>query len=261
MTSTGYLQTVEWSFPQVLLVLGGGLVGAGIAAIGIAAFSGTEVTISAFVWTFVGQAIGSFFVLAYLSRTRGTGSFATDFGLELHLGDWWGLPAGAVLQIAAAVVTAPLIQFFFPDGPPEQEVVALTEGSETVVDAILIIIAVGLLAPVVEEIVFRGMLLSRLARSMSNRWAIVAQGAIFAGIHLVDPSAIAALPGLFLIGLVLGYAAIKRGNLSLPIYLHAGVNLTAALLLIFGGDLLARLEELSGVEPAESAISLFRLVF
>ncbi len=238
-------------------MLGGGLVGAGIAAAIVAVISGTDITVSTFVWTFVGQAAGSFAVLIYLSRTRGTGSLVTDFGFELLLKHWWGLPAGAVLQIAAAVVTAPLVQLFFPEGPPEQGVVVtITEGSKSAVDAILIITAVGLLAPVVEEIIFRGMLLSRLMRSMSMWWAIIAQAAVFAGIHLVDPSAIAALPGLFLIGVALGYAAIRSGSLSLPIFLHAGVNLTAALLLIYGGDLLTRLEEMTGVEPAESVIRL-----
>ncbi len=242
-------------------MLGGGLAGAGIAAVIVAAFSGLDLTVAAFVWTFVGQAAGSFLVLLYLSRTRGTGSLVTDFGFELRLQDWWGIPAGAGLQIAAALITAPLVQLLFPDGAPEQEVVAITEASKTILDGILIIIAVGLLAPVVEEIVFRGMLLSRLVRSMSWRWAIVAQGGVFALIHLVDPSAVAALPGLFLIGVVLGFAAIKRGSLSLPIFLHAGVNLTAALLLLFGGDLVTRLEEMTGVEPAESVVALLRLVF
>lgn len=249
-----YLQTVEWNFPQIIAVFGGGLVGAFIAGAVVGAISGLEVTVSAFVWTFVGQATGNLVVLAYLSRTRGTGSFATDFGFELRLEHWWGLPAGAALQFVAAILSAPLVRVLFPDGAPEQSIVTITEGTETVVDAILILVAVGLLAPVVEEILFRGMLLSRLVRSMGMWWAIVAQAAIFAGLHLADPNAIAAIPGLFLIGAVLGYAATKTGSLSLPITLHAGVNLTAGLLLIYGGELVEWLDRMSGLEPAESVI-------
>jgi membrane protease YdiL (CAAX protease family) len=91
---------------------------------------------------------------------------------------------------------------------------------------------------------------------MRTGWAIVVQAAVFAGIHLLDPSAIAALPGLFLIGVVLGYAAIRSRNLSLPILIHAGVNLTAAVLLIFGGELAQWLEEAAESEVVQGILSL-----
>ncbi len=89
---------------------------------------------------------------------------------------------------------------------------------------------------------------------MAVWWAIAVQAAVFALIHLADPEAIAAIPGLFLIAVVLGYAAIRTGSLSLPLFLHAGVNLTAALLLLYGEPLLDWLDEMSGLEPAESLI-------
>ncbi len=255
---TDYLQNVEWSIPHVLAVLGGGLVGALVATIGVVLVYGEDLTLVAFVLTFLGQATGGLLVLAYLSQKVGTGSFATDFGFQLRLRHWWGLPAGTLLQFAAAIVTAPLVQLLFPEGAPQQEVVTIAEGSDTIFEALLILFAVGILAPVVEELTFRGMLLSRLARSMSKWWAITAQAVAFAGIHLLDPNSRAVLPGLFLIGFVLGYAAIRTGNLSLPIFLHAGVNLTAALLLVFGDDLLNWLDEMAGLEPAES---LLRMIF
>ncbi|MFB3048775.1 MAG: lysostaphin resistance A-like protein [Acidimicrobiia bacterium] len=256
---TDYLQNVEWSIPHVLAVLGGGLVGALVATIGVVLVYGEDLTLVAFVLTFLGQATGGLLVLAYLSQKVGTGSFATDFGFQLRLRHWWGLPAGTLLQFAAAIVTAPLVQLLFPEGAPQQDVVTrIAEGSDTIFEALLILFAVGILAPVVEELTFRGMLLSRLARSMSKWWAITAQAVAFAGIHLLDPNSRAVLPGLFLIAFVLGYAAIRTGSLSLPIFLHAGVNLTAALLLVFGDDLLNWLDEMAGLEPAES---LLRMIF
>ena len=75
-------------------------------------------------------------------------------------------------------------------------------------------------------------------------------------IHLLDPSAIAALPGLLLVGIVLGYAAIRTGSLSLPIMLHAGVNLTAAVALMFGNELTEWLEQVSESAGVEALISL-----
>jgi membrane protease YdiL (CAAX protease family) len=238
-----YLQEVEWSLPQVLYVFLGGIVGALIATTGALIWQGSELNVLTFAASFAGQAAGNLVVMWILSVRRGTGNFARDYGLTIEAGHWWGIPAGFGLQFAAVLVTAPLLRLLFPDGAPQQEVASITEGTTTVIEGIVIVLMVGVAAPVVEEILFRGMLLSRLVRSMRTGWAVVIQAAVFAGIHLLDPSAIAALPGLFLIGVVLGYAAIRSRNLSLPILIHAGVNLTAAVLLIFGGDLAEWLEE------------------
>lgn len=255
--TTDYVQTVEWSLWHFVAVLGGGVLASAVVGVAFVLIQGTdELSTTLILWSVVIQHLGSLTVLAYLSQTRGTGSFATDFGFALRLEHWWGLPAGAALQIGAAIVTAPLIRALFPEGPPQQSLVTVSEESSTLLEVVLLLFALVLLAPLMEELTFRGILLSRLLRSMAVWLAIGAQAATFALIHLADPEAIAALPGLFLIALVLGYAALKTGNLSLPLTLHAGVNLTAALLLLYGGRLLEWLDEMAGLEPAESVLRL-----
>jgi membrane protease YdiL (CAAX protease family) len=174
----------------------------------------------------------------WLSRLRGTGSLATDVGLVLKPGDWWGVPAGMGLQIAIALMTAPLIYWLYPDGPPEQAVAEIATTSQTLLDQVLVIVAVAVGAPIIEEMLFRGVLLSTLRRRLPA-WAAVAMSAVvFAAIHLVDPNAAAAVPGLFLLGLVLGWAALRRGDLSLAIPLHSGINLLAAISLLWGDELI-----------------------
>jgi membrane protease YdiL (CAAX protease family) len=86
------------------------------------------------------------------------------------------------------------------------------------------------------------MLLSWLNRFMGKWPSILLSAAIFASIHLIDWNARAAVPGLFIIGVVLGWAAMHRGDLSLSIPLHAGVNLLAAFFLVWGPELLDWLE-------------------
>ena len=252
-----YLQNVEWNFPQALGVFLAGIVGAFITTGAVLVFMGPELNVVAFTASFAGQAGGNLLAMWYLSVRNGTGSFRNDFGLDLELKDWWGIPAGFGLQIAVVLLTAPLLQWLFPEGAPQQEVASLTEDTTTLVERLLIVAMVGIAAPVVEEMLFRGMLLSRLIRSMRPGWAVLAQAVLFAAIHLLDPSALAALPGLVIIGAVLGYAAIRTGSLSLPITLHAGVNLTAALALMFGSELSNWLEEVSEGAGVEALISLF----
>ncbi|MEN8240203.1 MAG: CPBP family intramembrane glutamic endopeptidase, partial [Actinomycetota bacterium] len=69
--------------------------------------------------------------------------------------------------------------------------------------------------------------------------------------HLLDPNAIAVVPGLFLLGVVLAWVALKRGDLSLPIAIHSGINLLAAITILYGDQLLewseTQLEQLEGI--------------
>ncbi|MEN8113279.1 MAG: type II CAAX endopeptidase family protein [Actinomycetota bacterium] len=251
-----YLQDVEWSIPQVLYVFFGGLVGALITTTAVLFARGDDLDLMLLAASFAGQAGGNFAVMWLLSQRRGTRSLRRDFGLAINVGHWWGIPGGLFLQIAVVLVTAPLLRVFFPDGAPQQGVAEITEQVTTFADGLIIVLMVGIAAPVVEEMLFRGMLLSRLVRSMSPAWAVIVQALVFGGVHLLDPSAVAALPGLVIVGGVLGYAAIRTGSLSLPIMLHAGVNLTAVVLLIFGGSFTEWLDELAETGVTEALLSL-----
>ncbi|HVL57253.1 MAG TPA: JDVT-CTERM system glutamic-type intramembrane protease [Burkholderiaceae bacterium] len=88
-----------------------------------------------------------------------------------------------------------------------------------------------LLAPVWEEVLFRGLLQGRLGRWRAGaaRWkgitlANALTGAVFAAAHLLaHPPALA--PGFFAVSLLLGIARERSGGLALPIALHAAFNL------------------------------------
>jgi membrane protease YdiL (CAAX protease family) len=156
------------------------------------------------------------------------------------------------LQVLIALITAPFVFWLFGDDPPQQGVSDVAGSTETLAEQILVILAIAVAAPIIEEIIYRGMLLSWLRRRMSKWWAILVSAAVFAVIHAVfDPSAIAVVPGLFLLGVVLAYTALRTGDLSLPIALHSGINLLAALSLLYGDRLLdwaeTRLEEMEAV--------------
>jgi len=87
---------------------------------------------------------------------------------------------------------------------------------------------VAVTAPVVEEFVFRGVLLRSFAVHLSPGWANVAQAALFSAMHMNLKAAVF----LFLLGLVLGTLARRSGSLLAPMITHAAFNLIAALLLL-----------------------------
>lgn len=99
---------------------------------------------------------------------------------------------------------------------------------------LLVILAV-VIAPLAEEILFRGLLQGALVRLLRSRWiAIVITAAIFSVLHLVIRENVAAgesslaqvetIPSLFLLGLALGYSYEKTRSLYRPMVIHLAFN-------------------------------------
>jgi len=90
-------------------------------------------------------------------------------------------------------------------------------------------VAITLVAPTAEEILFRGLVFGAIGKWLSGPWSIVVSAAVFAVAHLQP---IYFLP-LFGVGLVLGWARAKTGGLALPILLHSANNCAALLMTQF----------------------------
>lgn len=247
-----YLPFSNWRYGHTALaLLVGILIGPFVAGSIIAVVDGPDAVEDASTFVFIGaQAISSLGILLYLSRYRGTGSWAKDYGFNLRPKFAWGIAFGMGLQIVVALLTYPLIQWFAEDDGPQQEIARIAE-SLSGMEILFFGLFVAIIAPVFEEVVFRGMLLARLTKSMGRHPAVFISGAAFAATHLFDTNAILVVPGLFVVGVVLGYAALYARNLSLPIYIHIGVNALAVILLTYSDEL----EELS--ETVESVITSF----
>lgn len=87
---------------------------------------------------------------------------------------------------------------------------------------------VAVVAPVVEEFVFRGVLFRSFAAHIRPGWANVVQAALFSAMHMNLKAAVL----LFVLGLVLGTLARRSGGLLASIVMHAVFNLIAALILL-----------------------------
>lgn len=89
----------------------------------------------------------------------------------------------------------------------------------------LLVISVG---PMVEELLFRGVLLSAIARTTNNGTAIALSAALFACVHLPDLSFLwYALPNLFLLGLILGWLRVQSASIWPAVVAHGMNNLLA----------------------------------
>jgi len=92
--------------------------------------------------------------------------------------------------------------------------------------ALVAVVVIG--APVVEELFYRGLLQRSLAARFNEGAVLVVVAAVFALVHFRPIE----IPGLFVFGLILGWAALRSGRLGPAITIHVGFNLTGLLLVL-----------------------------
>jgi membrane protease YdiL (CAAX protease family) len=78
----------------------------------------------------------------------------------------------------------------------------------------------GVVAPVAEEVFFRGFIYAGLRARWGVGWALAVTSAVFALVHLTP----GVFPPLFLMGLLLAYLYERSDSLWPSILLHAAIN-------------------------------------
>jgi membrane protease YdiL (CAAX protease family) len=217
-----------WGIPDALLCwLAGGFV-AGLAAIPVYGRA-SESPLYTFGVLLPAQQLTIFLAVIFISRVKGRGSLAADFGFRVQIGDIRALFLGAVLEVGLAIAVLPLLNLT-RDAEPQQLLRELDQSRGTP-PVLLFVIGAVVAAPLVEELLFRGLLLRALLRRLEPVGAVLISAVVFALVHYVgDPSTLPFLPALAGLGAVLGVIALRTNSLSRPILIHAGFNLTTTLL-------------------------------
>jgi len=174
--------------------------------------------------------------VVYVSRRRGTGNLAHDFGWRLRRADLGIGAIGAIVGRSTTVVVAiPLYAAFHellrnPSvGLPARE---LTPG---LFAAYAVAACVG--APVIEELFFRGLVQTRLVWRWGAVRGIVVTSVLFGAAHLIGwrgPASVLAATAIAAGGVVLGYLRYRTGRLGTSTVAHALFNAFAVLLLGLG---------------------------
>jgi membrane protease YdiL (CAAX protease family) len=95
---------------------------------------------------------------------------------------------------------------------------------------VLQIIAIGIVGPLLEEVIFRGLIFHQLRKNVPLIYAIILQAALFAISHLNVIQGTYA----FFIGILLALSFVWSRSLLLPIAIHIGMNLSGILLSEYG---------------------------
>lgn len=169
--------------------------------------------------------------------------FSYGFSNPFDLRRGWVLYGGLgiVAATASVVAASTLVVNLTGQPPPREEADALLQllpiiGASPTSTASLIIVT-GVLAPLLEETVFRGFLMTSLTKWVSTPVAIAVSACAFAGAHLTPGE----FPQLVALGIVLGLAYAQTRTLITPMLIHSlwnsGVIILLTILRLQGYDI------------------------
>ena len=216
-------------FPGPLAALGltvAGIVATTFASLFLIGIFGGEVTVASLG---IGEALG-LGAVAGLAAQRVASPQRERLGLR---GFALGFTPVLVMLLPLVVVLSELdnvIRVLLPpvELPPELEGLKRDLESRSLLRAVeTAIVAVGI-APVVEEWLFRGVVLQGLIAHLGKLRGVTLTAALFALVHLgpapSGPASLSPLVSSFVLGLVLGAVRLASGSVLAPILLSAGIG-------------------------------------
>ena len=226
----------SWSFPDFLLIW---LAGIFSATLFLLPLTGSGTQDWAVIIGLVGQYVGTLGLYFWLARRRDK-----TIDLSIKGSDLGYVGLGLLFQILLAILFIPLSSALFPDGGPVQQPAEILAGADSLALQMSLVVIAVVVAPAVEEILYRSVLLTALER-IGRRVAIIGSAAVFSAVHITGlpldrfwASAAVVLPPLFILGVVLAWLVFRNRRLGPAIMFHSGWNLLAALYLLVPPELL-----------------------
>ncbi|MDA2945437.1 MAG: CPBP family intramembrane metalloprotease [Actinomycetota bacterium] len=213
---------IAWSFGGVVL----GQIVLSIAGVEVGATISTETLAALAVVSWVTMLIGVAFA------SGGARQSLTAVSLRFSTSDLVWLPVGVIAQLVAVPVVYLPLRAIWPDN---FDPARLEETARDLVDAaggfrtLLLVMVVAVGAPLVEEIVYRGMIQRSAVIRFGPVTGWIGGSLFFAAIHLRPVE----FPGLAVAGAVFGIIALRTGRIGGAVVAHAAFNATGLLTLIW----------------------------
>ena len=217
-----------WDIAKALLLIFAGVILMGIMIAGFALATGSDLShadkLSSAPLFIAATGIYGFVLLAvYLFAVRRAGGSWAAVGLNAFSWRWLALaPFLTALEFAGMAFINTQLLWRFTGTPFENpQIETITGGMRlTKIDLFLLLILVAVIAPIAEELFFRGMLYPLLRQRWGVVLAIVASALIFGLVHFIP----VLIPGLMFVGLILGWVR-QRSNSVVPgMIIHALQN-------------------------------------
>ncbi|MEW6026582.1 MAG: type II CAAX endopeptidase family protein [Planctomycetota bacterium] len=112
----------------------------------------------------------------------------------------------------------------------QEFLVTLVLASKSPVDVFLLLLCIGIIPAVAEEVLFRGIILSGLKNSSTAARAIVLSGLLFGIIHIFPPQVVS----VSILGMFFGLLVVKTNSIVTAIWCHFLNNALIILMLLIG---------------------------
>lgn len=168
--------------------------------------------------------------LFVVSRRFATGRPLADLTLRFRPVDLVGIPVGVLSQLVLLRLVYWPLQSIWPDAFSTEELERNARDLYERASGIWVVVLVAVVclgAPLVEELVYRGLLMGAARRRFNDGLALVAVAAFFALIHFRPVE----YPGLFSFGLVLGACVVATNRIGMSVLAHVAFNATALALI------------------------------
>jgi membrane protease YdiL (CAAX protease family) len=169
--------------------------------------------------------------LWFTSNRHGSGDLAADYAVGFRSVDLVGLPVGALAQLLLIPALYAPLRAVWPDTFSQAE---LEERAQSLADkaggfsTVLLVLLVVVAAPVVEEVVYRGLLQRSLRGRLGAAASFLVVAVLFTLVHLSPVE----YPGLFAVALVFGAGVLVTGRLGWSLFAHAAFNLTGVVMVL-----------------------------
>jgi len=164
--------------------------------------------------------------LVVVSQRFASGNPLADYALKFRAIDLVGIPVGVLSQLVVLRLLYWPLQSGWPGVFSNKH---LEKNAKDLYDTahgvwlVLLIVALVVGAPLVEELVYRGLLLGAARRRVNDVIALIGVAAFFALIHFRPVE----YPGLFAFGLILGVCVLATDRIGMGIVAHMAFNATA----------------------------------
>lgn len=177
---------------------------------------------------FVAQVL-TVIVLVLIARLRTQGKLV-DWGLSLRrVGTRFCQACVAYMAVwplctIALHLTVLGIELVWPDYEPVEHntIKTLLSGEADRLTILFTVAGAVVMAPLIEEMFFRGLFLPLIAKAVRSRWAAVLLSGMAFGLFHVP--LYHAIPALAVFGILLGYLYVRTGSLTLVIFVHGIFN-------------------------------------
>lgn len=187
-----------------------------IAEMGIATLAGWLVFVIAAAWA---------------SSRFGSGDLVRDYSVRIAPVDVAAVAVGVAGQLVLIPLLYVPLRGIWPDTFSQQKLEDRAQdladragGFDTVLLALIVVVG----APVVEELIYRGLLQRSLSQRVGPVAGVLIVSVLFALIHLTPVE----YPGLFVAGLLFGACFAVTGRLGTAIVAHAAFNATALVMVL-----------------------------